>query len=98
MWQTFDVLQVWTPGILAADAGQGDAVLITPAQAKGANDLFEDIAGAASPTLAGHIRREAQALDFSSLGGKSINQALDRIENRLQGQVYLPVITVISQQ
>ena len=98
MWQTFDVLQVWTPGILAADAGQGDAVLITPAQAKGADDLLKDIASAASPTLAARIQREAQALDILSLGDKSMNQALNRIENRIEGQVYLPVITVFSQQ
>jgi hypothetical protein len=98
MWETFDVLQVWTPGVLDADAGQGDAVLITPAQANLADDLLEDIAAAASPTLAGSIQREAQALDFPSLGGKSINQALDRIENRVQGQIYLPVVTAINQQ
>jgi hypothetical protein len=92
LWETFDVLQVWTPGIVAADAGQGDTIIITQAQAGEVEDLLKDIAEAASPQLKEAIKYETQILDFPSQGGKNMNQALEKLKSRVKGQIYLPSI------
>jgi hypothetical protein len=92
LWETFDVLQVWTPGIVAADAGQGDTIIITQAQARKADDVLKDIADAASAQLKEAIDYEAQILDFPSQGGKDMNQVLEKLKLRIKGQIYLPAI------
>ena len=92
LWETFDVLQVWTPGIVAADAGQGDTIIITQAQAREADDLLKHIAEAAGPQLKEAIGYEAQILDFPSQGGKNMNEALENLKSRIKGQIYLPSI------
>jgi hypothetical protein len=92
LWQSFDVLAQWTPGIVQTDARNGESVLITGAQVSETERLLEALGGAASSRLRHRLQSEAVALDLPTLGGQSMNLALNRVAQRITDQLYLPAI------
>jgi hypothetical protein len=98
LWHTFDVLAQWTPGVVQADKGQGDAVTISGAQAQETGALLQELANEAGPALSHRIQSEAAALDVAALGGLSMNEALGRVEQRIRDQIYLPAVARQNQK
>jgi hypothetical protein len=93
LWQSFDALETWTPAVQALDDGNGDQVIITQTMIDEMVTVLDGIAGEANPALAARIQMELDVLDPDSFVGLTIAEASEQIAGRIEGLIYLPVIT-----
>jgi len=92
LWQTYDALETWTPAIAAADNGSGSSIVVSPQMATEALLALEGIRDNASPALAAQIQVEIDVLDPNAMVGQTMDDVFLQMENRIQGQVYLPFV------
>ncbi|MCA9972203.1 MAG: VCBS repeat-containing protein [Anaerolineales bacterium] len=92
LWQTYDVMTLWTPAVLELDHGQGDLVVVTQEMADGLTGLFSGMAAEASPELAARIQFELDVLDLDAYVGLTMDEAQAQLGERIQAVVYLPVV------
>jgi hypothetical protein len=92
LWQTADTLESWTPAVQAYDEGLGSSVTVTQAMANQLVTVFEGVRDEASPPLADRIQSELDVLDPNSFVGLTMDEAMVQIGERIQGQIFLPLI------
>lgn len=92
LWTTFDALETWTPAIATADAGGGGTITVTQGMADEAVAALTSIRDHASPSLAARIQLELDVLDVTGMAGLTMDEVMARVEERIQGQVYLPIV------
>lgn len=92
LWATFDALETWTPTIATADAGGGSTITVTQGMVDEAVAALTGIRDNASPALADHLQGELDALDVAGMAGLTIDEVMARVEERIQGRVYLPIV------
>lgn len=93
LWQTYEVLQLWTPAVGSYDEGQGANVILTAEMMAQTEDWLNAIAGEADPSLAAVIDRELGILNPASMAGMNMSQVTARVRGRVESQLYLPVLS-----
>ncbi|MCP4358537.1 MAG: hypothetical protein GY796_11020 [Chloroflexi bacterium] len=93
LWHTYDALGTWTPAIAAADNGNGSSFVVSQQMADEAILTLEGIRDNVSPALAAQIQVEIDVLDPNDMVRQTMDDVFVQVENRIQGQVYLPFIS-----
>ncbi len=93
LWQSFDVFEAWTPGLVAASNGDGNMSIVSDKMVDDAENLLLGIQAEASPALANRIESEMAFLDLDSFRNGTMDDALLQIENQVQYQLFLPIVT-----
>lgn len=93
LWQTADALETWTPALQAYDEGMGSNVTVNQPMVDELVAVFDDMKNAThDPALAAQIQRELAVLNPDSFVGLTMDEAVGRLEERVQGQLFLPFV------
>jgi hypothetical protein len=92
LWQTFGVLESWTPGLVMASDGEGHMAVVSDGMVDDAEALLLGLQTEASPALANRIEAEMTFLDLDAFRGLTMTEALQKMEEQVQSQVFLPAV------
>ncbi len=94
MWDAYQVLQNFMPGLEALVTGNGDSVIVTQEMADQATGIWQRLAAAASPDLAGLIDYElVRHNDLQDFVGQSFQEWFVEISaDPPQPWIYLPAV------
>ncbi len=91
-WDSYRTLQNFLPGAQALIAGQGDQITITPAMVDQANDIFDRLTAAGTPSLQNAITLERFKYNhLQAFVGKTFAQAATLMGVAAYG-MYLPLV------
>lgn len=93
LWQSWDALDSWTPALQSVEDGDGALVSVSQPMVADALLVLENIQDNASPQLASQIQVEMDLLDIESMVGLTMDDVITRVEERIDGQAFLPIIS-----
>jgi hypothetical protein len=92
LWKSLDVLEATTPLVQALGQGEGDLAVVSQELEDDVMELLQGIQDEAGPELAARIQIEMDVLDLDSFAGKDMNEVANQLEQRIAGDVYLPMV------